>query len=91
MLRRLEQALRVVHGTSASLIEQGAPGLPALARRMGIREGGTTLDLPAAGALLARYAAVTRDVRAAYLAILGLPDGEGSAMTREGALAPALR
>ena len=38
-LRRLEQALRVVHGTSASLIEEGAPGLPALARRMGIRDG----------------------------------------------------
>lgn len=80
-LRRLEQALRVVHGTSASLIEQGAPGLPSLARRMGFREGsGGQASAPAA--LLARYAAVTRDVRAAYLAILGLPGDQGSAMTR---------
>src|SRR6185295_673067 len=39
ILRRLEQALRVVHGTSASLIEEGAPGLGALARRMGFRDG----------------------------------------------------
>src|SRR5207302_110812 len=62
MLRRLEQALRVVHGTSASLIEQGAPGLPALARRMGFRD-------PAAEALLERYLAVTRDVRAAYVTV----------------------
>jgi glutamate-ammonia-ligase adenylyltransferase len=71
MLRRLEQALRVVHGTSASLIEEGAPGLPALARRMGFRDGsplGTASE-----ALLERYHAVTRDVRAAYLAVLGLP------------------
>ncbi len=81
LLRRLESALRVVHGTSASLIEQGAPGLPALARRMGFREG-TSVQSGAPGALLARYAAVTRDVRAAYLAILGLPGTQGSAMTR---------
>lgn len=81
-LRRLEQALRFVHGTSASLIEQGAPGLPALARRLGIRDA-TAGAAPqaAAQALLARYAAVTRDVRAAYLAILGLPPTQGSAMT----------
>jgi glutamate-ammonia-ligase adenylyltransferase len=65
MLRRLEQALRVVHGTSASLIEQGAPGLVALARRMGFRE-------MAADALLERYLAVTADVRAAYVTVLGL-------------------
>jgi glutamate-ammonia-ligase adenylyltransferase len=69
LLRRLEQALRVVHGTSASLIEDGAPGLPALARRMGFRDGrGRT----AAEGLLERYRTVTRDVRAAYLAVLGV-------------------
>jgi glutamate-ammonia-ligase adenylyltransferase len=69
MLRRLEQALRVVHGTSGSLIEEGAPGLAALARRMGFRDGpqGT-----ASTSLLERYRAVTRDVRAAYLSVLGL-------------------
>jgi glutamate-ammonia-ligase adenylyltransferase len=69
MLRRLEQALRVVHGTSQSLIEAGAAGLPALARRMGFRDGpeGTASE-----ALLTRYRAVTRDVRAAYVTVLGL-------------------
>jgi glutamate-ammonia-ligase adenylyltransferase len=76
MLRRLEQALRVVHGTSASLIEEGAPGLAALARRMGFRDhGANTPSGTAAEALLERYRAVTRDVRAAYLSVLGLrPD-----------------
>ena len=68
MLRRLEQALRVVHGTSASLIEEGAPGVAALARRMGFRDGPTT----ASQRLFERYRAVTRDVRAAYLAVLGI-------------------
>jgi glutamate-ammonia-ligase adenylyltransferase len=69
VLRRLEQSLRVVHGTSASLIEEGAPGLPALARRTGFREGSSRQT--AAEALLERYRAVTRDVRAAYLHVLG--------------------
>jgi glutamate-ammonia-ligase adenylyltransferase len=68
MLRRLEQALRVVHGTSASLIEEGAPGVAALARRMGFRDGQST----ASQSLFERYRAVTRDVRAAYLAVLGI-------------------
>jgi glutamate-ammonia-ligase adenylyltransferase len=72
MLRRLEQALRVVHGTSASLIEEGAPGLAALARRMGVRDGANTPSGTAAEALLERYRAVTRDVRAAYFTVLGL-------------------
>src|SRR5262249_30263969 len=72
MLRRIEQALRVVHGTSGSLIEEGAPGLAGLARRMGFRDGANTPSGTAAEALLERYRAVTRDVRAAYLAVLGL-------------------
>ena len=68
-LRRLEQRLRVLHGTSAQWIEEGAPGVPPLARRMGMRDGpwGT-----AAEALLARYRAVTEDVRATYLAVIGV-------------------
>jgi glutamate-ammonia-ligase adenylyltransferase len=68
-LRRMEQRLRVLHGTSAQLIEQGAPGLSLLARRMGMRDGprGSASDM-----LLERYRAVTRDVRAAYLAVLGI-------------------
>jgi glutamate-ammonia-ligase adenylyltransferase len=68
LLRRLEQALRVVHGTSASLIEEGAPGVAALARRMGFRDGTMT----ASKMLFERYRAVTRDVRAAYLSALKL-------------------
>ena len=70
LVRRIEQALRVVHGTSASLIEEGAPGLPALARRMGFRDG--VASGTASEALLERYRAVTRDIRAAYLNVLGI-------------------
>jgi [glutamine synthetase] adenylyltransferase / [glutamine synthetase]-adenylyl-L-tyrosine phosphorylase len=68
-LRRLEQRLRIAHGTRATLIEEGAPGLVKLARSMGLH------DLPPARAeesLLERYVAVTSDVRAAYLRVLGL-------------------
>jgi glutamate-ammonia-ligase adenylyltransferase len=70
-LRRLEQRLRVLHGTSAQLIEEGAPGLALLARRMGMRDGprGSATD-----ALLARYAEITRGVRSAYLAVLGVAE-----------------
>ena len=75
MLRRLELALRVVHGTSASLIEEGAPGLGALARRMGFRDGANVGAGSAAEELLERYRTVTRDVRNAYLAVLGNPGG----------------
>ena len=67
--RRLEQRLRVLHGTSAQLLEEGAPGLSPLARRMGMRAGATG---DVAAALLARYGAVTEEVRAAYLSVLGL-------------------
>ena len=71
VLRRMEQRLRVLHGTSAQLIEEEAPGMALLARRMGMRDGprGT-----ASQALVARYLEVTRDVRAAYLAVLGIED-----------------
>jgi glutamate-ammonia-ligase adenylyltransferase len=68
-LRRLEQRLRVQHGTSAQLVEEGAPGLVPLARGMGIRGGPRA---SASEALLERYTAITREVRAAYLAILDL-------------------
>jgi len=68
LLRRLEQRLRVLHGTSTQWIEEGAPGVLPLARRMGMRDGpwGTASE-----ALLARYRTVTDDVRAAYLAVIG--------------------
>ncbi len=68
-LRRLEQRLRISHGTSVRLLEEGAPGLLVLARRMGMRDG------PRVGpdhALLERYTAVTEEVRAAYLGVLEL-------------------
>ncbi len=73
-LRRLEQRVRVSHGTSVNLLEEGAPGLATLARRMGMRDG------PRARAdqtLLERYVAVTTDVRTAYLRVLGLKAGSG--------------
>jgi glutamate-ammonia-ligase adenylyltransferase len=75
-LRRLEQRLRVSHGTSATLLEEGAPGLAALARRMGIH------DAPRAradAALLERYVAASREVRAAYQRVLGVRDTPESA------------
>jgi hypothetical protein len=52
------------------LIEDGAPGMALLARRMGMRDGprGTASE-----ALVLRYLEITRDVRAAYLGVLGLP------------------
>jgi glutamate-ammonia-ligase adenylyltransferase len=68
-LRRLEQRLRVLHGTSTQLIEEGAPGLAALARRMGFEDGPRGL---ASAALLQRYEDTTRDIRVAYAAVLGL-------------------
>jgi [glutamine synthetase] adenylyltransferase / [glutamine synthetase]-adenylyl-L-tyrosine phosphorylase len=68
-LRRLEQRLRIAHGSRATLIEEGAPGLMTLARRMGVHD---PRPARAEQALLERYVAVTRDVRAAYLRVLGL-------------------
>ncbi|MGO8997260.1 MAG: bifunctional [glutamate--ammonia ligase]-adenylyl-L-tyrosine phosphorylase/[glutamate--ammonia-ligase] adenylyltransferase [Polyangiaceae bacterium] len=76
VLRRMEQRLRVLHGASAQLIEEGAPGMALLARRMGMRDGprGTASE-----ALVLRYLEVTRDVRAAYLSVLGLEASAASA------------
>jgi glutamate-ammonia-ligase adenylyltransferase len=71
-LRKLEQRLRVAHGASVSLLEEGAPGLLTVARSMGARDGPRA---PADAALLELYSATTRDVRAAYLRLLGLKDG----------------
>jgi glutamate-ammonia-ligase adenylyltransferase len=68
-LRRLEQRVRISHGTSVSLLEEGAPGLVTLARRMGMRDGPRAR---ADATLLERYVAVTSDVRTAYLRVLGL-------------------
>ncbi|MDP9034762.1 MAG: bifunctional [glutamate--ammonia ligase]-adenylyl-L-tyrosine phosphorylase/[glutamate--ammonia-ligase] adenylyltransferase [Myxococcota bacterium] len=70
-LRALEQRLRVAHGRGATLLEEGAPGLVPLARRMGVRDGPRTR---ADEALLEQYVGVTREVRATYLRTLGLPE-----------------
>ncbi len=70
-LRKLEQRLHVVHGTSIHLIERNAPGLVPLARRMGLRD---TPRRSAAELLLERYRAVTSEVRATYLAVLGVTE-----------------
>jgi glutamate-ammonia-ligase adenylyltransferase len=69
-LRRLEQRLRIAHGTRATLIEEGAPGLVTLARSMGMHD---LRPARAEEALLDRYLTVTREVRAAYLRVLRLP------------------
>ncbi|MGO9836390.1 MAG: bifunctional [glutamate--ammonia ligase]-adenylyl-L-tyrosine phosphorylase/[glutamate--ammonia-ligase] adenylyltransferase [Polyangiaceae bacterium] len=68
-LRRLEQRLRVSQGSSSSLIEEGAPGLVTLARRMGMRDSPRA---QADRALLERYLSVTSEVRSAFLSVLGL-------------------
>jgi glutamate-ammonia-ligase adenylyltransferase len=76
-LRRLEQRLRILHGTGATLLDEDAPGLTALARRMGMHEAPR---VSAEVALFEQYRAVTRDVRSAYLRVLGVepaPDGVG--------------
>ena len=66
-LRRLEQRARVVHAARGAVIEEGAPGLTALARSMGHRDG---VNGSAATQLLATYAEVTRDVRAVFLDVV---------------------
>ena len=66
-LRRLEQRGRVVHGMRGVLLHEEAPGLVALARAMGYRDGPSG----SAGALLiAAYREVTNEVRAAFDEIL---------------------
>jgi glutamate-ammonia-ligase adenylyltransferase len=68
-LRRLEQRIHVLSGTGSSVIETQAPGIPALARRMGYR---SQPGVSAEAALLAHYRDVTENVRAAYRRILRL-------------------
>jgi glutamate-ammonia-ligase adenylyltransferase len=68
-LRRLEQRIHVLYGTGSSIIAVRAPGLPALARRMGYR---SEPGAPAEAALLAHYRDVTENVRRAYLRVFGI-------------------
>jgi glutamate-ammonia-ligase adenylyltransferase len=67
-LRRLEQRIRVVHGSSSSLLDERAEGLLPLARRMGLRD---TPRNTAIEDLVARYRDVTERVRRAYLEVIG--------------------
>jgi glutamate-ammonia-ligase adenylyltransferase len=70
-LRRLEQRIHVLYGTGSSIIATRAPGLPALARRMGYRsEPGAAAE----AALLAHYRDVTENVRGAYLRVFGISE-----------------
>jgi [glutamine synthetase] adenylyltransferase / [glutamine synthetase]-adenylyl-L-tyrosine phosphorylase len=72
-LRRLEQRVHVLSGTGSSVITTRAPGLPALARRMGYRsQPGTSADV----ALMAHYRDVTLNVRAAYQRVFGIESSE---------------
>lgn len=66
-LRRLQERSRIVHAAASQYLEENAPGLATLARRMGIRDRTGTL---AASELIARYRSVTDRVRATYDAIV---------------------
>ena len=66
-LRKLEQRIRILHATPAQLLEESAPGLFPLARRVGIRN---RRGSEAAAELLARYREVTDRVRATYESIV---------------------
>jgi glutamate-ammonia-ligase adenylyltransferase len=69
-LRRLEQRIRIVHGSSSSLLDEKAEGLLPLARRMGMRD---TPRTTATEELIARYRDVTEAVRSAYLEVMAAP------------------
>ncbi len=66
-LRRLQERSRIVHASASQYLEANAPGLPPLARRMGIRDRSGTL---AASELIARYRTITDRVRAVYDALV---------------------
>lgn len=72
-LRKLQWRIRIVHASAAQLIEERAPGMAKLARRMGIRDRPGAL---AAAALVARYKAVTARVRDAYERIIADIEGD---------------
>lgn len=66
-LRKLEQRIRILHATPAQLLEEHAPGLFPLARRIGIRD---RRGSEAGAELIARYGEVTERVRATYEALV---------------------
>lgn len=70
-LRRLEQRIRVLHGSGTPTIDERAPGLEQLARRMGIRRGPQATE---AERLIERYRLVTESIRRAYHELMGTSD-----------------
>ena len=68
-LRRLEQRIHVLTGTSSSTIDVNTRGMAQLARRMGFADEPERTSVEQ---LLARYEYVTDSVRKAYLEALGL-------------------
>jgi glutamate-ammonia-ligase adenylyltransferase len=77
-LRRLEQRIRIVHGSGATVLDATAAGLTKLARRMGIPESPVQSE---AEALLEEYGESTELVRGAYLEVLGVEDDRLSTVT----------
>jgi glutamate-ammonia-ligase adenylyltransferase len=70
-LRKLEQRLHIVHATSMNLLEDSAPGLVPLARRMGLH---SEPSRAAHEQLMDRYRAITEAVRAVFLRLVGDQD-----------------
>jgi glutamate-ammonia-ligase adenylyltransferase len=68
-LRRLEQRIRIVHGSGSPVIDASGPGLDKLARRVGIRRSPHESEGPL---LLEAYRDVTERVRATYLELMGV-------------------
>lgn len=68
-LRRLEQRIRIVHGTGSPVLEATANGLTKLARRMGIQRTPTQSE---GEALLEAYEDTTSEIRKTYLDLMGV-------------------
>ncbi|MCC6646143.1 MAG: bifunctional [glutamate--ammonia ligase]-adenylyl-L-tyrosine phosphorylase/[glutamate--ammonia-ligase] adenylyltransferase [Polyangiaceae bacterium] len=70
-LRRLERRIQLIHRSPSALLDEHAPGLRPLARRMGLRD---RQGRSAADELVGAYRRVTEAVRAAYLEVLGVSE-----------------
>ena len=68
-LRRLEHRIQLIHRSPSALLDENAPGLRPLARRMGFRD---RQGKSAADELVAAYRRVTDAVRDAYVEVLGV-------------------
>ena len=71
-LRRLEQRIRILHGSGSSRLDEDVPGLTTLARRMGFERRAYATEK---GALLTAYRDATARIREAYLEVLGVEEG----------------